>query len=169
MKAPLLKGREELLRLAARRIKRLAQLEVRSKTLRRAMAIDESQIGRGIIKVYVPHYWARFVHDGTRRVRGVSMVWFPNPADDPRLKPHRPVKRSDVKRLRLSRSRFYALKNAGILVWCMNRRAIKGHPFFTRAVQRSGPAMRRILGIAAREIKAEIVRTFDQVRTSAKF
>ncbi|RLB78177.1 MAG: hypothetical protein DRH24_14875 [Deltaproteobacteria bacterium] len=156
---------QNYLRIAARKIKFLAQREVRSRTLRRAMAIDESQIGNGVIKVYVPHYWARFVHDGTGRVRGVSMVWFPNPKDDPRLRWGRPIKRSQVKRLRLSRRKFYALKKAGILVWCKNRRAIKGNPFFKKAILRSGPAIEKLLGDVSKNLQMEIIRTFDGLRT----
>jgi hypothetical protein len=152
------------LRLAARRIKYLAQREVRSRTLSRAMAIDESLISKNIIKIYVPHFWARFVHDGSRAVRGISMVWFPNPKDDPRLKGGRPIKRSQVKRLRLSKRRFYALRAAGILVWCKNRKAIKAHPFFKKAILRSGPSIRKILGKASQDLQKEIKQIVDQLQ-----
>jgi hypothetical protein len=125
------------------------------------MSIDERQIGQGRIIVYVPHYWARYVHDGTGRVRGVMMVWFPNPKNDPRLANGRPVTRSQIKRLRLSRKKFYALKRQGILVVSTSRKAIKAHPFFKRAIRRLQPWLhtqgrRKFLG----EIREEFKETF---------
>lgn len=70
-----------------------------SKTLNRAMQIkvDSDIIGR----IHLPHYWAIFVHDGRGpiRAKGKKLVYFANPANDPRLEGGYPITRSDIKHL----------------------------------------------------------------------
>jgi len=72
-----------------------------SKTLRAAirLIINESRM-RG--RLFIPHYWAIWYHDGRGPVqpkRARKLVFFDNPKDDPRLKQGYPVKRSQVVRL----------------------------------------------------------------------
>jgi len=54
-----------------------------------ADALRPRVFGPGGGDLYIPHYWARIVHDGRpgmgRKESGV-FVWFRNPADDPRLR-----------------------------------------------------------------------------------
>lgn len=58
---------------------------------------------RQSIALHIPHFWAVYVDQGTRRaIRPIPpkrwLVWFPNPEDDPRLDPY-PIRREDVKSL----------------------------------------------------------------------
>jgi hypothetical protein len=52
-------------------------------------------------RINVPHFWARWFHDGRGPAIGNPLlIWFRDPADDPRLPGGRyPVKRSQVKHL----------------------------------------------------------------------
>ena len=89
-----------------------------SKTLSRAMYQRISFEGKvkSTGQIRVAHYWARYFHDGINARVGKVMVWFKNPADDPRLKGGYPVQRNQVKRLNLSKKEFFDLKAAGKLI-----------------------------------------------------
>ena len=63
-----------------------ARPNIPSKTLRVALQVVEGQ-EPGNAAVFIPHYWAVFVHDGRRGFSmrpGAYLVWFRNPANDPR-------------------------------------------------------------------------------------
>lgn len=79
---------------------RFVRPAIRSATLRDAVRWERltDRVGR----LFIPHYWAIYQHDGRGRVRprsAVWLVWFVDPADDPRLSGGYPVKLSDVRRL----------------------------------------------------------------------
>ena len=64
-----------------------ASSHIPSKTLRRALRYVIASNKRAYL--YIPHYWALYVHDGRLPFSmppGKYLVWFRNPALDPRLK-----------------------------------------------------------------------------------
>lgn len=53
-----------------------------------AQALDKRIIGPGRIKLHLPQHWAKYLNDGHGLILprgGRVLVWFRNPADDPRL------------------------------------------------------------------------------------
>ncbi len=81
---------------------RKARPQVPYSTLRKALnlfLLPDNQTAR----VQIPHYWALYVHDGRppfNMPAGRYMVWFTNPADDPRLRGRpTPVRASDLRHL----------------------------------------------------------------------
>lgn len=59
---------------------------ISSKTLRRAMRIV--RLSDTATSLYIPHYWALYVHDGRgpfSASAGRYLVWFRDPGEDPRL------------------------------------------------------------------------------------
>jgi len=56
-----------------------------SRTL--SAALLKLRISTTLTLLYIPHYWAIFVHDGRVPFRSKKiMIWFRNPRDDPRLR-----------------------------------------------------------------------------------
>lgn len=70
-----------------------------SKTLRRAMQIQ--LVSQTEARIHIPHYWAVFYHDGRGSIvaKGKKLIYFANPADDPRLSGGFPVTRGDIRHL----------------------------------------------------------------------
>jgi len=59
-----------------------------SRTLADNLTVRVSQASPGRSNVYIPHYWAIFVHDGRGPFGPRSakwLVWYKNPFEDPRL------------------------------------------------------------------------------------
>ena len=90
-----------------------------SEQLQAALYSQELSDSRGLIRV--PHYWARFIHDGRGPSPGASgtgkiLVWFRNPKDDPRLPGGKyPVRRSDIRRLTRGQFRKWSRINQRII------------------------------------------------------
>ena len=85
----------------------LARQRIQSETLRRAIVFQERTALQG--RLYIPHYWAIYQHDGRDAVfpdKKTYLVWYADPADDPRLRGGYPVRLSDVKSL--TADDFYA-------------------------------------------------------------
>lgn len=79
---------------------RLARRSIRSATLRNALQFEHTGTETG--RLYIPHYWAIYQHDGRGRVSPVTkrwLVYYRDPADDPRLRGGYPVDLRDVRRL----------------------------------------------------------------------
>jgi len=87
-------------RLLAERAARKVRPHIKSRTLREALRVTTN--GR-TWWIGVPHYWAVYYHDTrgpARAGRTRFLVWYPNPADDPRTFFGKyPVKRSEIRRL----------------------------------------------------------------------
>jgi len=92
---------EELLRVYGEEELGLVRELIGSSTLRAAARlVIDAQAGQAAI--VIPHYWAVFYHDGRpgfEAPAGRSLVFFANPADDPRLDGGRPVTLDDVRHL----------------------------------------------------------------------
>ena len=85
-----------------------------SRTLRQALKIERTDTG---FVLSVPHYWAAFFHDGRGTVNarpGHKLVFYKNPAEDPRIAGGYPVRLSDVRKL--TRAEFYRDLRAGKLI-----------------------------------------------------
>lgn len=69
--------------------------------------------------LWVPHYWAIYVHSGRNTVRptvSTYLVWFRDPLDDPRYPRGKyPVRKSEVRRLTKDQFRTWAAKNREII------------------------------------------------------
>ena len=101
----LLARRDELIdRVLGRLVRRALRLvrgKIPSATLR-SMLQGVVANGRGIL--FLPHYWAVYVHDGRGRItpkRAKWLVWFPDIKNDPRVAggSDYPVRMSQIKRL----------------------------------------------------------------------
>ena len=78
--------RELLEKLGAAAVKHIRP-KIKSKTLRAALRFEVDQLLRGV-DLFVPHYWAIYLHDGrgvVRPKRASVLVWFPNIRNDPRV------------------------------------------------------------------------------------
>jgi hypothetical protein len=91
--------RKFILELGALELARVKEL-IPSKTLRNAVVFIPDNRGGG--RLYIPHYWAEYYHDG-REGFGVDdnewLVYFADPADDPRIAGGYPVREDDVNTL----------------------------------------------------------------------
>ncbi len=96
-------------------------VERASRTLADAMQVRTGP-RPGHADVFIPHYWAEFVHDGRRApvfpnppVR--AFVWFADPKDDPRLIGGKtPERVSQLRRLSLPKGEFRELIREGRLI-----------------------------------------------------
>lgn len=79
-----------------------------SRTLREALTIvfkgseDNADLDEDDVALYIPHYWALYLHDGRGPVSPrfkKFLVYYRNPRDDPRLADGYPVRASQHKRL----------------------------------------------------------------------
>jgi len=105
-----------------------------SKTLREALTLlVDAQAGRA--RLYIPHYWAEYYHDGRGPVSPVDarlLVFFANPADDPRLAGGYPVRASEI--IRLTKEQW----DEGLAINADRRE--QGLPPYMIVVPRVGPA-----------------------------
>jgi hypothetical protein len=139
-----------------------------ARSLKQAMTSFYRKLPRGHqIIVHIPHYWARYYHDGSGPItlsKGHYMVWFKDPKDDPRIRGGYPVNRSDIQRLTLSKEEFTRLiKEEKIYVrQSVGRRKGK---FFTRNAYRLwGPWVREELKQAVFYELRQILAPLKQVK-----
>lgn len=125
---------DRIMELALRRGKEKARAFCRSETLKRSFQTAWSAVANGAVGyISVPHYWAKYLHDGRKAIRKPDgiLVWYKNPADDPRIQPSRPVYRSDNKKL--TKQQFVDDYRAGKLIVAKEVGAStdKANPFFS--------------------------------------
>lgn len=112
-----------------------------SRTLARSLTIKKG--APGVRHLYIPHYWARIVHDGRGPMsaaavtRGGLFVWYKNPRLDPRNRGGYPVRATA--RRHLSRSEFKRDLAAGRIIVARQVGGMRGNPFFLNS---SGGGMR---------------------------
>lgn len=105
---------DKIVDATAEQIANFARAACTSRTLRQALRIERDANG---FRLGVPHYWAQFFHDGRGVVNarpGHKLVFYKNPADDPRISSGYPVRLSDVRKL--TKSEFYRDLRAGKLI-----------------------------------------------------
>lgn len=114
--------------------KNIAAKESESQAISRSLQLLVLDFGKTAVES--PFYWSVFYHDGRGAIRarpGHRLVYFRNPADDPRLSGGYPVRAADVKSL--TKSQFYRFlrdPNSGMVV-SKHVGPAAGDPFFKRA------------------------------------
>lgn len=137
-----------------------AKLKCESRTLRAAM---ELSIEDNEIILSVPHYWAQWFEGGRGAVfarPGHKLVFYKNPAEDPRLSGGHPVRASDIRRL--TKAEFYRDLRAGKLVVVDSVGPAAGHPFFDaslrfKALQLLREAVQDLLAQQVRDVLGDLL------------
>lgn len=83
----------------------LARAACNSETLRAALRITLTPTG---FRLSVPHYWAKWFHDGRGAMMaapGKRLVYYKNPAEDPRIQGGHPVELAQLRKL--TKEEFY--------------------------------------------------------------
>ncbi len=123
-----------LLAEIARRARDQARTKIQSETLRDALRIDLVPT-EGTATIGVPYFWAIYYHDGRGPVHakpGRFLVYFKDPADDPRIQAGYPVRAADI--IHLTKEQFLTSLAAGQLVVTRAVGPAPPHPFFTRGM-----------------------------------
>lgn len=139
-----------------------ARKVIPSRTLRSAveLILDESNARA---RLFIPHYWAIYLHDGTSGANPRSaskLVFFDNPKDDPRRRGARKPERASQER-RLTKAEYAD----GLRVNA--ERAARGQRPFMYVVnstgpQRGDPWFDRMAVGASRRVGALALRAFDR-------
>jgi hypothetical protein len=112
----------------------LARNACESRTLRQSLRVTLTPTG---FRLSVPHYWAKWFHDGrgamTARA-GHKLVYYKNPANDPRIQGGHPVTLSQ--RIKLTKFEFYRDWSAGLLVVVDDVGPAEGKPFMGEELTR---------------------------------
>jgi len=184
---------DRILRRAGRLGLQRVRPAIPSKTLRRASrfvqepgAANADGVSQSRGKLTIPHYWAVIVHDGRKRVTakpGRVLVWFRNPAQDPRFPgKSTPARLSDLRsggasgivgsrgpgRRRLTRSeyRFWLKQNAKIkdkdkrpMIVAKSSGPVTGDPFFgNEPGEGMAGFLSQVNGIALEEVRKEMAQ-----------
>ena len=100
-----------VLREVARRAVRRVRPQIPSDTLQRALGVSlDEAAARFEATLFIPHYWAVYVHDGRGSIskagRPGFLIWFKDPTEDPRISGGFPERASQIRRL--TRQQFRA-------------------------------------------------------------
>lgn len=158
----------EVLRAIGERELAEARRRVPSDTLRAAMQliIEESELRA---RVFVPHYWAVYLHDGHTGINPVSarkLVFFDDWRDDPRRGGTRPERFSQERRLtkaeyeeglRINAERA-ARGQRPFMYVVDSTRPVKGKPWFDRMAQ---GASNRVGSAALRAFDRQMQQLLD--------
>jgi hypothetical protein len=130
-------------RMLAMKAKQRVEQYTESRTLRAALRIEREK-DRWFLGV--PHYWAVYYHDGRSAAAGVRcrwLIWYPNPANDPRHRGNYPVRAQQILSLRdlgWSWERVLEDVRAGIAVMAdlspRSGRPVRGKYFFIKGMRR---------------------------------
>lgn len=118
----------------ARLARREARAFARSQTLRETMFVELRT--PDVAVVGVPHYWAVYYHDGRGPVRARNarfLVYFKDPAQDPRILGGYPVREGEVKRLTAAQFRRAVELDQVIVTRAVG--PAEGNPFFTEGLK----------------------------------
>ncbi len=126
----------------------------KSRTLARALTIKKGENATMVVrKLYIPHYWARMVHDGRPKLDAATMtkgglfIWYKNPKEDPRDAGGYPVRAG---RRALTKAEFKRDRKAGKIIVAREVDMVEGNPFFENT-----PGNMRGLGLYA----SKVIRT----------
>lgn len=120
---------------------RISYNNIPSGTLQQAMVVVKIRSGNSgaAYKLFIPHYWATYVHDGrgtVRPKRGKWLVWFKDIRKDPRLYGGYPVRLSEAKALELPSQEFNRRKSE--MIFSKSAKPMRGHFFFSNQHKMSG-------------------------------
>jgi len=131
---PLADAMTRLLAEIGRRAAAQAKSKLDSQTLKDSLSIELVPQAK-TVTVGVPHYWAIYYHDGRGPIQakpGHWLVYFKDPANDPRIARGYPERAADI--VRLTREQFYHSLKAGELIVTKRVGPAAPHPFFTRGM-----------------------------------
>lgn len=131
---PLADAKQRLLAEIGLLARRQAASKIQSETLRAALFVDIVPT-EDAVRVGVPHYWAIYYHDGRGPVRakpGKWLVYFKDPAKDPRIQSGYPERAASI--VRLSREEFQEALARDELIVVKSVGPAAPHPFFTRGM-----------------------------------
>lgn len=128
---------------------RIAYNNIPSGTLRNAMVVlrVKSNKSGAAYKLFIPHYWATYVHDGRGTVRprrGKWLVWFKDARKDPRNYGGYPIRLSDASALEMPSQEFRRKKSE--MIFSKSAKPMRGSFFFSNQQKMSG--FSRVLGPA---------------------
>ncbi len=163
--------RDPMIRLLAE-IGRMAKAQARgaidSQTLKDALTIDLFPIEQQAV-VGVPHYWAIYYHDGRGPINakpGKFLVYFKDPANDPRIARGYPERAADI--IRLTKAQFYNSLRAGELIVTKHVGPSTPHPFFTRGMDgfqdKVHPAARRFMSSVLADFIGPVEKDSTKIR-----
>lgn len=146
-KFPIADAKQRLLAELGLLAQKQARSKIKSETLRHELFVKLFPQTNEVV-VGVPHYWAIYYHDGRGPVRakpGHFLVYFKDPADDPRIKAGYPVRASDI--IHLTRDQFLEALAQNKLIVTRSVGPAAPHPFFTDGMKSfpekaHGPAKR---------------------------
>ena len=113
--------------------------KIRSRTLQRAIRYYRTTFRSG--RLFIPHFWAIYQHDGRGPVKvknARSLVFFVNPADDPRLAGGYPIKLSQIKKLTKEQFRAGMQENARLYADNPSGGRMQ-HMVYVESVKKTGP------------------------------
>ncbi len=144
----------------------MARKAIPSQTLKDALVFEKITLSKA--RLFIPHYWAIYQHDGRGVVlprRATVLVYYADPADDPRLVDGYPVRLSDIRRLsfadwaegwRRNREMEKSNPGGGPMQFMIVRDAsgptspMKSYPFFTVGMQGMPDEARLVIDRAIR-------------------
>ena len=141
------------------------QGKIPSKTLTDALTVIVD--GPGLSRIYIPHFWALYVHDGRQRpiypINGRFLVWFKNHRDDPRLPGGEyPIRANDVRSLTKEEFKEAKSKNE-IIVAKSVKKTVAPSYFFLNSVGMKGFEER-----VNNKVKIEMDKYVEQTLREAK-
>jgi hypothetical protein len=161
---------ERILTRAGKAGVRRAKPNIPSRTLRRAciyVPLDTTlSSSRG--RIYIPHYWARFVHDGRGPVSPKTkkvLIWYRNPSQDPRLKGSKgrsPERFSSRPRLNISKAELRKGIKSGKIIARLYAGPMTGRPFFGNQPGEGMYGFKAEVSQIAREEISRIMREFTK-------
>ncbi len=175
-KFPRRKFYDRVTRRLAEAAYRIAYPQIPSRTLREAMVVVKIKVGNSgaAYGLYIPHYWAQYLHYGRGTVRprrGKTLVWFKDPRNDPRYNGGYPVRLADIKKHSLSKENLKTKRSE--MIFAKSAKPIRGKFFFSN---RRGMknfvkvvAPRIILEELAREAERFIGKSLLKMTTKHKF
>lgn len=166
---PIADAKQRLLAEIGQLARRQAASKIQSETLRASLFVDIVPT-ENTVRVGVPHYWAIYYHDGRGPVRaqpGKFLVYFKDPAKDPRIANGYPERAASI--VRLSREEFKEALARDELIVVKSVGPAAPHPFFTRGMDGFQDKVHE----PARQFMSSIMRDLGVVgpieKDSAKF
>jgi len=110
-----------------------------SQTLAASLSILTQQVGLRVSMagIYIPHFWAVFVHDGRGPItpkEAKVLVWFRDREEDPRLQGGiTPERAYRIPRLKMTPEEFKRARATGQIIVAKRSGPVAGNPFFSNS------------------------------------
>lgn len=117
------------------------------------------------VRIWSIYYWTRFVNDGRPEInlpRGRQMIFYLDPADDPRITRDYPRKQSG--RRKLTTEEFRRDRDAGLLVVTRSVAATKGKHFIEDGIREARDLVpKKVLELIRNDVRKLIRRKRDKI------